>query len=52
MGTLASENGASRPAAVFPLDDHEAVRRGVSDTLEAGGDVKGAAQHAREGGAG
>ena len=40
METPASENGAKQPIAVFLLDDHEVVRRGVRDMLEAEGDIK------------
>jgi two-component system, NarL family, response regulator DevR len=38
--TAASENGTSEPVKVFLLDDHEIVRRGVRDMLEAEGDIK------------
>jgi DNA-binding NarL/FixJ family response regulator len=38
--TPASENGVKQPIAVFLLDDHEVVRRGVRDMLEAEGDIK------------
>jgi DNA-binding NarL/FixJ family response regulator len=38
--TPANEDGAKRPIAVFLLDDHEVVRRGVRDMLEAEGDIK------------
>ena len=40
METPANEDGAKRPIAVFLLDDHEIVRRGVRDMLEAEGDIK------------
>ena len=40
MGTAGSENGAIEPIKVFLLDDHEIVRRGVRDMLEAEGDIK------------
>jgi two-component system, NarL family, response regulator DevR len=40
VGTPASENGTKQPIAVFLLDDHEVVRRGVRDMLEAEGDIK------------
>src|SRR5262249_19268314 len=33
-------NGAREPIAVFLLDDHEVVRRGVRDLLEAEPDIK------------
>ena len=39
MGTAGSENGAIEPIKVFLLDDHEIVRRGVRDMLEAEGDI-------------
>ncbi len=39
MGTAGSENGATGPIKVFLLDDHEIVRRGVRDMLEAEGDI-------------
>jgi DNA-binding NarL/FixJ family response regulator len=38
--TPASEDGAKQPITVFLLDDHEIVRRGVRDMLEAEGDIK------------
>jgi DNA-binding NarL/FixJ family response regulator len=38
--TAASENDTSEPVKVFLLDDHEIVRRGVRDMLEAEGDIK------------
>ena len=40
MGTPASDSGSAKPIAVFLLDDHEIVRRGVRDMLEAEGDIK------------
>ena len=40
MGTAASDDGAQQPVKVFLLDDHEIVRRGVRDMLEAEGDIK------------
>ena len=44
MGTLDSDSDPSRrdraPITVFLLDDHEIVRRGVRDMLEAEGDIK------------
>ena len=40
METPAKEDGAKRPIAVFLLDDHEIVRRGVRDMLEAEGDIE------------
>ncbi len=40
MGTPASDSGSAKPIAVFLLDDHEIVRRGVRDMLEADGDIK------------
>ena len=40
METPANENGVQQPIAVFLLDDHEIVRRGVRDMLEAEGDIK------------
>jgi DNA-binding NarL/FixJ family response regulator len=40
MGTQASESGGGKPITVFLLDDHEIVRRGVRDMLEAEGDIK------------
>jgi DNA-binding NarL/FixJ family response regulator len=39
VGTAGSENGAIEPIKVFLLDDHEIVRRGVRDMLEAEGDI-------------
>ena len=36
----ASRDDAARPIAVFLLDDHEVVRRGVRDLLEAEPDIK------------
>src|ERR1700745_1798883 len=35
-----SENASREPITVFLLDDHEIVRRGVKDMLEAEGDIK------------
>ena len=40
MESAASENSTSEPVKVFLLDDHEIVRRGVRDMLEAEGDIK------------
>ena len=40
VGTPASDNGTSQPITVVLLDDHEIVRRGVRDMLEAEGDIK------------
>jgi DNA-binding NarL/FixJ family response regulator len=40
VGTPASDSGSAKPIAVFLLDDHEIVRRGVRDMLEAEGDIK------------
>jgi DNA-binding NarL/FixJ family response regulator len=40
VATAADENGTSRPIRVFLLDDHEIVRRGVKDMLEAEGDIE------------
>ena len=41
MNSPASENAApGEPITVFLLDDHEIVRRGVKDMLEAEGDIK------------
>ena len=40
METEASDKGTSQPIRVFLLDDHEIVRRGVRDMLEAEGDIK------------
>ncbi|HEX3711222.1 MAG TPA: response regulator transcription factor, partial [Trebonia sp.] len=39
METQAS-GSRSKPVTVFLLDDHEIVRRGVRDMLEAEGDIK------------
>jgi DNA-binding NarL/FixJ family response regulator len=39
VGTSASEDGTSQPIKVFLLDDHEIVRRGVRNMLEAEGDI-------------
>ena len=39
METAASEDGAQQQIKVFLLDDHEVVRRGVRDMLEAEGDI-------------
>ncbi len=36
----ASDNATRGPVTVFLLDDHEIVRRGVKDMLEAEGDIK------------
>src|ERR1700728_1311447 len=36
----ASDSGTRGPVTVFLLDDHEIVRRGVGDMLEAEGDIK------------
>jgi two-component system, NarL family, response regulator DevR len=38
--TPASESATRQPIAVFLVDDHEVVRRGVRDMLEAEGDIK------------
>jgi len=38
--TAASEDGAQQQIKVFLLDDHEVVRRGVRDMLEAEGDIQ------------
>jgi DNA-binding NarL/FixJ family response regulator len=38
--TSASGAGRGRPVTVFLLDDHEIVRRGVRDMLEAEGDIQ------------
>jgi hypothetical protein len=38
--TSASEDGTKQPIAVFLLDGHEVVRRGVRDMLGAEGDIK------------
>ena len=40
MNSPAPEDGAPAPISVFLLDDHEIVRRGVKDMLEAEGDIK------------
>ena len=40
MGTPASDSAAQQPVKVFLLDDHEIVRRGVRDMLEAEGDIE------------
>jgi DNA-binding NarL/FixJ family response regulator len=40
VGTPASESHAQQPVKVFLLDDHEIVRRGVRDMLEAEGDIE------------
>jgi two-component system response regulator DevR len=40
MGTAASDSAPGKPISVFLLDDHEIVRRGVRDMLEAEGDIK------------
>src|SRR5258708_7845026 len=40
VNTPAAENAAREPITVFLLDDHEIVRRGVKDMLEAEGDIK------------
>ncbi len=39
MGTQPSDSGAAQPIRVFLLDDHEIVRRGVRDMLEAEGGI-------------
>ena len=39
MQTPASENDGKKQITVFLLDDHEIVRRGVRDMLEAEGDI-------------
>jgi len=39
VGTAASDDGAQQPVKVFLLDDHEIVRRGVRDMLEAEPDI-------------
>jgi DNA-binding NarL/FixJ family response regulator len=39
VGTQPSESGAAQPIRVFLLDDHEIVRRGVRDMLEAEGGI-------------
>ena len=40
METEASDKDTTKPIRVFLLDDHEIVRRGVRDMLEAEGDIK------------
>jgi DNA-binding NarL/FixJ family response regulator len=40
VGTPGSDSAARQPITVFLLDDHEIVRRGVRDMLEAEGDIK------------
>ena len=40
MTNQAADNPSSRPIGVFLLDDHEIVRRGVRDLLEAEPDIK------------
>ena len=40
MGTQPSDSGAAQRIRVFLLDDHEIVRRGVRDMLEAEGDIE------------
>ncbi len=40
VGTPGSGDEARRPIAVFLLDDHEVVRRGVRDLLEAEPDIR------------
>ena len=40
MNMAASDGAARGPITVFLLDDHEIVRRGVKDMLEAEGDIK------------
>jgi DNA-binding NarL/FixJ family response regulator len=40
VNSPASESAALEPITVFLLDDHEIVRRGVKDMLEAEGDIK------------
>jgi DNA-binding NarL/FixJ family response regulator len=40
VGTPASESDVKQPVKVFLLDDHEIVRRGVRDMLEAEGDIQ------------
>jgi DNA-binding NarL/FixJ family response regulator len=40
VNSPAPEDGAPAPISVFLLDDHEIVRRGVKDMLEAEGDIK------------
>jgi DNA-binding NarL/FixJ family response regulator len=39
VNSPASENAPRKPITVFLLDDHEIVRRGVKDMLEAEGDI-------------
>ena len=39
MNTPANDSGGTQPITVFLLDDHEIVRRGVRDMLEADGDI-------------
>jgi DNA-binding NarL/FixJ family response regulator len=39
VNSSASENAPREPITVFLLDDHEIVRRGVKDMLEAEGDI-------------
>jgi DNA-binding NarL/FixJ family response regulator len=39
MGTQPNDSGAAQPIRVFLLDDHEIVRRGVRDMLEAEGGI-------------
>jgi DNA-binding NarL/FixJ family response regulator len=39
VGTAANDSGTGQPIKVFLLDDHEIVRRGVRDMLEAEGDI-------------
>jgi len=39
VATQPSDSGAAQPIRVFLLDDHEIVRRGVRDMLEASGDI-------------
>jgi DNA-binding NarL/FixJ family response regulator len=40
VNSPASEDATTEPITVFLLDDHEIVRRGVKDMLEAEGDIK------------
>ncbi len=40
VGTQPSDSDAASPIRVFLLDDHEIVRRGVRDMLEAEGDIQ------------
>ena len=40
MGAAGSETTRDEPVKVFLLDDHEIVRRGVRDMLEAEGDIQ------------